>query len=213
MTAKLNDLLPRWREAEARLYPVVIVDPPVYERYVSLVRAVADELRSMRHPEDLAGAFEDSSQIVLSGAARVGISAEGLDLDLVAGAAWNLRYREILAEASGKRARGRIREARERGDEWTVVHETGVPSQAAAPFAATYRRLEMRVADGTGLHIFVEPDPDTYEPVYGVEVLRLDPESGDMDEELPAERREFNDAKAWEQAIDDLRRRYSNSSS
>jgi hypothetical protein len=195
-----DEIVRRWRTAEERLYPVVMVRPDLYERYISVVRAVADELRAYGTLDELVAAYEQGAEVIARVVRAQIISTEGMDLGLVAGAAFSLRHREVAEEMNREEALRRIHEARAAGDEWAVVYETsaGVPP---------YRRLEMRLADGAALHVFVETDPDTGGPLFGVEPVQLDPRTGDWvtDAEPLAPRRTFRDPEPWTIAIDELR--------
>jgi hypothetical protein len=121
----------------------------------------------------------------------------------VAGAGFAIRYRELTGELARARAGERIREARRRGESWVVVEEKG---RADAPVPGLYQRLEMRVDDGTGIHIFVEEDPGTGGPRYGVEQVPLDPDTGDA-VGPPADRRVFEDRAEWERHREEVLRR------
>jgi hypothetical protein len=193
-------LIRRWTEAEARLYPVVLVRPELYERYIRLVRGVADELASSPSLDALGERFVSSGgaeDLVRETARRLGIPMQDMDLALVAGAAFAHRHREALQAKHRDDARDRIRRARDRGDEWTVVYETGTP--AVPP----YRRLEMRLSDGAGIHAFVELDPETGGPLYGLESIQLDAQTGDWvtDAQGLTARRTFPDAASWADGI------------
>jgi hypothetical protein len=197
-----DQVIQRWRVAEERLYPVVMVRPDLYERYITVVRAVADELRSCETLDELVEAFGDSAEITARVVRTEIISTEGMDLGLVAGAAFSLRYREVAEEEGRRDAVRRIRQGRERDEAWATVYETD--STAALP---PYRRLEMRLSDGVALHVFVEVDPDTGAPVYGVEVVQLDAHTADWVTDAPplSERETFQDPDAWQAAIARLR--------
>jgi hypothetical protein len=199
-----DEIVRRWRIAEERLYPVVMVRPDLYERYISVVRAVADELRAYGTLDELVAAYEQGAEVIARVVRAQIISTEGMDLGLVAGAAFSLRHREVAEEMNREEALRRINEARAAGDEWAVVYETGAGGARLVP---PYRRLEMRVADGTALHVFVEIDPDTGGPLFGVEPVQLDPQTGDWvtDAEPLAPRRTFRDPEPWTIAIDELR--------
>jgi hypothetical protein len=190
-------LLRRWTEAEARLYPVVLVRPELYERYIRLVRAIADELATVGSIDVLAERFGAAEDLVRQVAGRLGTPTQDMDLGLVAGAAFAHRWREALQEQHRAEALRRIHEARERGDEWVVVYETGRP--AVAP----YRRLEMRLSDGAGIHAFVEFDAETGGPLWGMESIQLDARTGDWvaDAGQLVARRTFADAASWAEEI------------
>ena len=42
-----------WRRAEARIYPSVMVNAELYQQYIGVVRAVAEELNDVRTEDDL----------------------------------------------------------------------------------------------------------------------------------------------------------------
>ena len=194
MAAVDPSLLRRWTEAEARLYPVVLVRPELYERYIRLVKAIADELAAtVAGLEGLVARFEGAEDLARQVAGRLGVPEGDMDFALVAGAAFAHRYREALQDQHRDDARERIRTARERGDVSVVVYETG--SRGIPP----YRRLEMRLSDGAGVHSFIELDPETGDPVYGLEQIQLDPQTGDWvtDAEALMSRTMFADAAAW----------------
>lgn len=207
MAEGLEEALRSWQAAEEKLYPVVMLRPEVYQRYVELVRAVADELWSYVTPESLASAYARASEIVATVIARFGASVDDMDLGLLAGAAFSLRYREVLAETSRQEAVRRIDEARARGDPWVVLYEMG---KAKGAPALPYRRLEMHLPDGVGLHVFVEEDPETGAPIFGLERVQLDPSTGDwVNAAQPSpERQTFPSADRWEEAVKALRDLY-----
>jgi hypothetical protein len=193
-------LVRRWREDEARLYPVVMVRPDLYERAGVLVRALADDLRAHTTVESLAAAYPQASQTLHALLTRTGLATEDLDLGLVTGAAFGMRHREILGALERRRGMVLIAEARDRGDEWVVLHRSGTPERTG------YRCLEMHLRTGAALHLFVEPDPTTGHPVYGLQQLRLDPATGDPEAGTEiADARTFEDEAAWTKAVSGLR--------
>jgi hypothetical protein len=202
------ELVERWNVAERHLYPVVLTQPDLYERYLALVRAMADDLGDLSTPEALAAAFGEAVPRAARTAAGCGIPTGGLDLEVAAGAAFALRYREVKAAAARGAVAARVQEATAKGERWVVLQEPP-RGQALDPFAsAVSSRVELHVPTGVAIHSFVELDPDTYQSRYGVEAARLDPVSGELarDEEPVATPRTFDDPAAWERAIAALRR-------
>ena len=193
-------LVRRWREDEARLYPVVMVRPDLYERAGVMVRALADELRAHTTVEALAAAYPHASQTLNALLARIGLPSDDLDLGLVIGAAFGMRHREILAALERRRGLVLIAEARDRGDAWVVLHRSGTPERTG------YRLLEMHLGSGAALHVFIEPDPATGRPLYGLQQIRLDPATGDPDRGSEIEdARTFDDEAGWSRAVSGLR--------
>ena len=124
-------------------------------------------------------------------------------MGLVTGAAFSIRHRELVEETNRKEAMRLIREGREQRAEWVVLYET-------AGGISLYRRLEMHLRSGAGLHAFIEPDPDTGRPLFGLELVQLDPQTGDWLSDMPplVERETYPERPPWEQAIQELRASY-----
>jgi hypothetical protein len=198
--AGLDELARRWQAAEDKLYPVVLVRPEVYASAVTLVRAVADRLAGIGSVEELAAAYGSSAQLVADVVRDAGVSTEGVDLGLIAGAAFNICYRDLRAVAQREQAKRRIREAGEVGEDWVVLFET---SRAELAPLAPYRRLEMRRADGLGVHASISLDPGTGGPAFVVEVVQLDPATGDWinDAESSVGATTYATREEWEHAI------------
>jgi hypothetical protein len=203
--AGIDELARRWQAAEDRLYPVVLVRPEAYTSAVTLVRAVSDRLAGIVTVDELAAAFGSSAQMVADVVRDTGVSTEGVDLGLIAGAAFNIRHRDLRAAGQREQAKQRIREAAAAGHDWVVLFET---SRLDLAPLAPYRRLEMRRADGLGMHVSVSPDPSTGAPVFAVEVVQLDPATGDWvhDAESVTGSKAYPTLEAWRSAIAILRR-------
>ncbi|MGH2732996.1 MAG: hypothetical protein ACRDJG_08690, partial [Actinomycetota bacterium] len=167
------------------------------------VRAVADELGSIRSAEGLAHAHAEAIEIAT--AWRRGLSTEGLELELAAGAAFSLRYREVLAEGRREEAARRVGEARARGQAWVTVHETRSWQGSPVP---PYTRVDLHLPEGTGLHVWVEESLEGAGVEYGVEVVDLDPQTGQWLTDRPIRhRRTFSEHGAWKEAVEELRAR------
>lgn len=202
MTAGEAELRQRWRQAEQRLYPMIMVAPESYATYVRLVRSMADELGTCATQDELVDAYPNRSAIVEGALASVGISGSGLDLELAADAAFQLRFDEVERQLHRDEVGRRIADMQGRAG-WVVLTETALVGGQIFP---PYRRLEMHLPDGTGLDITVELNLETGHPLYAVEVVQLDPASGGA---LPGadsgERQTFSERPPWEQAIAALR--------
>jgi hypothetical protein len=205
---KLEEAVRRWRAAEQRLYPAVVSSPEGYDRYVALVRAVTDELGSVRSTEALVDVYVDGVDLAAA-AARSHLSTEGLDLDLALGAAFCLRYRELVAETRREEVQRRVDEAVARGEEWVVIKEA--PPWLQSPFPP-WRRLEMHLPEGNGLHTWVEESLGDEGVEYGVEVVPLDPRTGQwVSGGSVTDRRTFSDYQVWQDAVEALKARYDGS--
>jgi hypothetical protein len=169
-------LLSDWKAAEERLYPVVMVRPDLYERSVRMVRAVTDELAGCGDLAALVEAWESAAEIVHRAATDAGHDLEGLDAGLLAGAGFSMRYRELAVGASRNERLDRIRAAAEAGEGWVRVEEIG-SRETAGMMPWTW--VEMHLGSGAGLRQTMEADPMTGAPVYSLEVVPLDPATGD----------------------------------
>jgi hypothetical protein len=204
---KRQQAISRWSAAEQRLYPVVLASPVGYDRYMTLVRGICDELGSVHTVDALVEAYDEGLEIAARAAHTRTLPVEGLDLDLAAGAAFCLRYREVLVESRRDEVRRRVMQARERGDEWVDIDDS--PPWLQSPFPP-WRRVTMHLPEGTALHLWAEESLDSPSGVeFGVEVIRLDPETGSWLSEEPALHREtFSEYLPWEAAGAKLKARY-----
>jgi hypothetical protein len=199
-----DEQLLAWRRGEERLYPVVLVKPELYEQYVRLVRELADELAGARSEDALLAAYREGAGSAADAASRLELPARGeLDLGLARDAAYCFRHRELVGELERAEANRRVERARAAGEEWVTVFE-----QASSELRPPHRLVEMHVRSGRAIHSFVEQSPDTGRPVFGVEVIRLDPMTGDWMPDVDAEGRvELPDPDEWRERIEELRRR------
>ena len=93
-----REMLGRWFRAEERLYPVAMVMPERYETVVRLVGRVAEQLRtSCPDLPSLVAADAESTELVGRVASFDPETAADIDLSLIAGAAFSIRYRELAA--------------------------------------------------------------------------------------------------------------------
>lgn len=87
----------RWKAAEGRLYPLIMVDPAVYETALTLVREVADVLRGQCGTVgELAGA--DAGAVLARCPSTPVLSALGFDPGTAFDAACACRWRELTAD-------------------------------------------------------------------------------------------------------------------
>lgn len=190
-----------WRRADERLYPMVMVDPERYTRVVAVIRDTADRLRGHQTVEDLVRTRQRGRELVASSCSAVGVPLEHLgDVDAVADAAFALRHREVDAAQRRQRITARITRAHERGDAWVTIDESGHLDQ---PGVAPYERIDMRLDDGSGLRMSVDVDPDSYQPIYAIDRLQLDPVSGTLTERVDATgSATFRDRAQWSAAFE-----------
>lgn len=188
-----------WRRAEERLYPLAMVDPDSYLRLVSVVRAAADMLSDLATTDELVEARPQGREIVARAADAVDVPVTQIsDIELVADAAFVLRHREAAGAQHHREVVDRIAHARGEGRPRVIVRESG---RADQPALQPYERIEMRVEDGRGLRALVDVDPSTYRPVYTLEAVTLDPDTGLLlDDAAPGPSQTFTEREPWESA-------------
>jgi hypothetical protein len=87
----------RWKAAESRLYPLVVVDSRLYEAAVTLVREVADVLR--RRCGTVTELVDVDAAVIMAGCPSASaLSALGFDPGTAFDAACAYRWRELTAE-------------------------------------------------------------------------------------------------------------------
>jgi hypothetical protein len=198
-------LLSDWKSAEERLYPVVMVRPDLYERAVTMVRVVADELAGCLDLAALVAAWGGAAEIVHRAAGEAGLDLDGLDAGLIAGAGFSMRYRELAGGAARNERLGRIRAAAEAGGGWVRVEEIGSRETAGM---VPWSWIEMHVPTGAGLRQTLEADQTTGAPRYSLEVVPLDPDTGDRlptPEDVVGVEESFEDPTEWMAAVEATR--------
>jgi hypothetical protein len=160
-----------WRRAEARVYPSVMVNATLYQQYIGVVRAIADELAGLRTEDDLVRAWRERPELGTDMIRRRSPSmAPMMDPHAVRDAAFCQRHREITRERGKEIARERLERARREGAHWVMLFED------VTPFGS--QQLEMHVRSGRGLHYSSRTEPDAVSATYELEVVQLDPSDG-----------------------------------
>jgi hypothetical protein len=165
-----EDAIAAWRRAEARVYPTVMVDAAMYEQYLTMVRAVADELSDVGTEDELVTAWEERRELAGAVVAAHAPSMRAfMDLDAVRDAAFCHRHREITRARGKEIARERLEQAQRERAEWVVLFDDVAPMGS--------HRLEMHVRSGRALHASCTRDVDR-PATYALEVVQLDPRTG-----------------------------------
>jgi hypothetical protein len=195
-------VLSDWKAAEERLYPIVMVRPDLYERSVRLVRVVADDLAGCGDLPALVEAWGGAAEIVHRAATDADLDLEGIDAGLIAGAGFSMRYRELAAGLALTERLNRIQAARDAGEAWVRVEEIG-SRETAGMMPWTW--VEMHVASGAGLRQTLEADQTTGAPRYSLEVIPLDPTTGDrlqVPADIVSAEESFDDPTEWKEAVE-----------
>jgi len=178
------------------VYPSVMVSATLYQQYIGLVRAIADELADVRSEDDLVRVWRDHPELGTEMIQRQSPSmASMMDSQAVRDAAFCQRHREITREHGKEIARARLERGRREGAPWVMLFED------VTPFGS--QRLEMHVPSGRALHYSSRSEPDAVSATYELEVVQLDPSDGawlvDQPPLRPAQR--FTRHDEWEARI------------
>ena len=178
------------------MYPSVMHNATIYEQYIAVVRAIAEELSDVRREEDLVTAWHERRDIATAVIERSPPTMRAvMDMDAVRDAAFCHRHREITRERGKEIARERLEAARVAGDEWVVLFEDVTPLGS--------HRLEMHVRSGRALHASTQVDAERPTPTFELEVVQLDPETGawlvDRPPLMPAQR--YPTEEEWQARI------------
>jgi hypothetical protein len=168
-------VLRSWDEAEARLFPTIMARPDLYQQSVSLIQQLLGRLReSCPDLPALVAAHERGGDLVdeLTDGAAAGIQP-----DLVAAAACAMRYRELVASLAAQGRLTALARARDQGESWAVVEETG--SVNRAPFVP-YQRIEAEVGTGRAVIIAIEPDETLSRAVHRLDQGQIDLATGGL---------------------------------
>src|SRR3954465_12950372 len=166
-----EDAIATWRRAQARISPSVMHNAAIYEQYIAVVRAIAEELSDVHREEDLVTAWHERRDIATAVIERSPPTMRAvMDMDAVRDAAFCHRHRQITRERGKEIARERLEEARRTGAEWVVLFDDVTPLGS--------HRLEMHVRSGRALHASTQVDAERPTPAFELEVVQLDPETG-----------------------------------
>jgi hypothetical protein len=169
-------VLRSWDEAEARLFPLVMAQPEVYELALGLVRRLLERLRETC--PDLAAllaAHERGADLVADLTEGLAAGVPGVRDAVIAAAACAMRYRELVALITVRRRLAALDRGRQEGLAWMVVEESGSPDRA--PYVP-YHRVEAEVGSGRAVIVSIGPDETLSRAVYRLDAGQLDVASG-----------------------------------
>ncbi len=170
------EVLRSWDQAEARLFPLAMAQPELYERSVRLVAALAARLRETC-PDVPALLAEHERGAALAADASQDASALGVQPALIAAAACAMRYRELVTAGAARQRLTALEHARGQGRAWAVVQESG--DEARAPYLP-YQRVEAHVTSGHALIVSIEPDETLSRAVHRLDAGQLDLATGTL---------------------------------
>ena len=166
-------VLRSWDEAEARLFPLVMAQPELYQQALGAVQQLLVWLRETCH--DLAAllAAHERGGDLLDGAEVPGVRPA-----LIAAAACATRYRELVALLAGRGRLEALARAREQGLPWTVAEENGEAERV--PYLP-YQRVEAEPGTGRAVIVSIGPDETLSRAVYRLDAGQIDLASGALE--------------------------------
>jgi hypothetical protein len=169
-------VLRSWDQAEARLFPLVMARPDLYKRSVSTIQRLLGRLReTCPDVPALLAANERGGDLA---AADLADEADAeIRPDLVAAAACAMRYRELMASLAAGDRLAALARARDEGQSWVVVEETGSPERL--PYVP-YQRIEAEVGSGRAVIISIEPDETLSRAVHRLDRGQIDLVTGGL---------------------------------
>ena len=163
-------VLRSWDEAEARLFPLVMAQPELYQQALGAIQRLLGRLReTCQDLPALLAAHERGGDLL------AGDEVPGVRPGLIAAAACATRYRELVAELAAAGRLEALARARAQGVPWTVVEENGQPERA--PYVP-YHRVEAESGTGRAIIVSIGPDETLSRAVYRLDAGQVDLASG-----------------------------------
>ena len=163
-------VLRSWDEAEARLFPLVMAQPELYQEALGGIQRLLGQLRETC--QDLPGLLAAHER---GGDLLAGAEVPGIRPALIAAAACATRYRELVAQLVAAGRLEALARARAQGLSWTVVEESGQPDRA--PYVP-YQRVEAEADTGRAVIVSIGPDETLSRAVYRLDAGQVDAASG-----------------------------------
>jgi len=187
-------VLRSWDQAEAKIFPLVMARPEVYERALRMIADLAARLReTCPDVPALLAAHERGADLVSE-------PCPGVGPERIAAAACAMRYREIVTTGAAQGRLAALARARDQDLDWTVVEENGDP--ARAPYLP-YQRVEAHVPSGRAVIISIEPDETLVRAVHRLDAAEVDLDTGGL--RAGAELGSYGDEQALTQALQRVR--------
>jgi hypothetical protein len=169
-------VLRSWDEAEARLFPLVMAQPELYEQALGVIQQLLEHLRETCHDLPALLAAHERGGDLLEAAEVPGVPGiSGVRPGLIAAAACATRYRELVAELAAAARLAALTRAAEQGQSWAVVEESGQADRA--PYVP-YQRVEAEVGSGRAVIVSIGPDETLSRAVYRLDAGQIDVASG-----------------------------------
>jgi hypothetical protein len=196
------------RQVEDQFFRTILNEPEMYMLGVRLVRAIADQLKSITDLGALIERFQRTgSDFVIPIADSLKTpQVMLLDYQLALGAGFSLRAQEIHDEQGEAALQSLVAAAKASNEAWIEIYNLETKRYGHTFF----QRLEMHLPDGFSLYTASELDLERG-LIYVVEPMLLDTETGRPRRgERPQEpRQEFATKEEMLQAAEALRRKYS----
>lgn len=171
-----------WTECERQLFSMAAMEADSYQQILRAIRAVSDAMRDISSVEQLVAEWTHATTYFQSAAETGDFAAHLLPKEKIAGAAFALREREIIAEIQQKKKISQIEEARSKGEIWVMLDEEGYLQHGMLD---PYRATEMHVASGLAIVSMTQADPSDGSTQRILSVVRLEPKTGGLTDAEP----------------------------
>ncbi|MCI0712768.1 MAG: hypothetical protein L0154_21610 [Chloroflexi bacterium] len=196
-----------WRDQESKYYAAALSEAELYMVGIQLVRAIANNLRTINSLEELIDYYRglDVQYVLPIADALDSPLAVFLDYASALGAAFYVRTQEIREENIQRQARERILAASRTDQQWVTLYH----DETLRNGITFFWHLEMNLRNGIGLQTACELDLQKGR-VYVLELLVLNLETGRVcrDIKLPDSKYEFTAQAELTAAIAELRQKY-----
>jgi hypothetical protein len=200
------EAMARMTAAEARLYPLAMVDPSRYERATALVGLVAAELRqSCRRVDEVLARREELLAALPRLADDSGVGMADLVPADVVDAASALVCRQLQAHGAAAVWHARIDEARRAGREWLVVEPDPM-----AVMAGVHRNVELHLPTGSAVVSTVEAATAGGTATYRLELVPAavtvpEGDAAPAPGPVRVQAQVFTDREQWQAAVERLK--------
>lgn len=166
-----------WVECERQLFSISAMDPEQYKLIVSAIRAMSDLLIGYKTTEALTAAWSEADALYARAAEVSNFDPASLPQAKISGAAFAMRERKILDETQAFKFSSAVTQARESGEEWAILSESGDLSHGLLdPYGCT----EMHLRTGLAVVTMTQPEPSGAGIIYALSVVRLDQKTGQL---------------------------------
>ncbi len=193
-----------WTECERQLFSLAAMEGETYQQILRAIRAVSDQLRDISSVQELEAAWENADQYFQKAAESGAFAVHILPKEKIAGAAFALREREVIAEVQQIKKTTALKAALDDGKTWAILDESGDLQHG---LLSPYRCTEVHLKSGLAVVSMTQADPANGATLRTLSVVRLDPANGSLVDAEPgiSDWTEFDSIEAFTEERKKLR--------